>query len=165
MSLISSSSSGTITVSTDASSDESREVNRTCWGMKRPVILQRRVQLKQQPVHLYVSRNGGQLMSQQFSNVAGFCLKYNEEHLLMTNTLPSFHHAVVKDDAPLKVDTDQQPMQQAFLVRVMPRRTVVTVGPDTSLSLLLNMACLHVVQLILNGTQMCQLLTPRQPQK
>jgi hypothetical protein len=160
MSLIS--SSGTITVSTNAS-DESGEGSRTCWGMKRPVILQRRVQLKQQPVHLYVSRDGGLLS--QFSNVAGFCLKYNEEHLLMTDTLPSFHHAVVEDDAPLKVDTDQQPVQLAFLVRVISRRTVVTVGPDTSLSLLLNMACLHVVQLILNGTQMLQLLTPRQLKK
>jgi hypothetical protein len=151
--------SGTITVSTDPP-NEGGELSRTYQGIKRPVLLQRRVQLKRQPVHLYVSRDGGLLS--QCTNVAGFCLKYNEEHLLMTDTLPSIHHAVVEDDAPLKVDIDQQPVQLAFLVRVIPRRTVVTVGSDTSLSLLLNMACLHVVQLLLNGTQMFQLLTPKQ---
>ncbi len=90
--------------------------------MKRPVILQRRVQLKQQPVHLYVSRDGG-LMG-QFSKVARFCLNYNEEHLLRTDTLPSFHPAVVKedDDVPIKVDTDQQPVRLAFLIRVISKR-------------------------------------------
>jgi hypothetical protein len=155
-------SSRTITVSRDASY-ENDEVNRTCWGRKRPVILQRWVQLKQQPVHLYVSRDGG--MMGQFSNVRGFCLKYNEENLLMMDRLPSFYPAVVKeddDDVPIKVDTDQLPVYIAYLVRVIDKRTVVNLGPDTSLSMLLNMACIRVDQLLLNESQMFYLLKPNQ---
>jgi hypothetical protein len=150
-------SSRTITVSRDASY-ENDEVNRTCWGRKRPVILQRRVQLKQQPVHLYVSRDGG--MMGQFSNVREFCLNYNEEHLLMLDRLPCFYPAVVKedDDVPIKVDTDQVPVHIAYLVRVIDKRTVVNVGPDTSLSMLLNMACIHVDHLLLNESQMFYLM-------
>ena len=153
-------SSGTIIVST-CPPEEGGEVNRRCWGIKRPVLLQRRVQLKRQPIHLFVSR--GVLLS-QCASVAEFSLKYNEEHLLMTNMLPSVHHVVVEKDALVKIDTDQQPVQLAFLVRVMSRRTVVTVGPDTLLSLLLNIGCLHVEQLLLNGAQMYKLLTPEQPE-
>jgi hypothetical protein len=40
------------------------------------------------------------------------------------------------------------------LVRVIDKRTVVNVGPDTSLSMLLNMACIHVDPLLLNESQM-----------
>jgi len=153
-------SSRTITVSRDASY-ENDEVNRTCWGRKRPVILQRRVQLKQQPVHLYVSRDGG--MMGQFSNVREFCLNYNEEHLLMLDRLPCFYPAVGKEDdddydVPIKVDTDQVPVHIAYLVRVIDKRTVVNVGPDTSLSMLLNMACIHVDHLLLNDSQMFYLI-------
>jgi hypothetical protein len=162
--MASSVSSRTITVSRDTTSYENDEVTRTCWGRKRPVILQRRVQLKQQPAHLYVSRDVG-LMG-QFSNVREFCLKYNEEHLLMLNNIPCFYPAVVKEnddddddyDVPIKVDTDQVPVHIAYLVRVIDKRTVVNVGPDTSLSMLLNMACIHVDHLLLNESQMCYLM-------
>jgi hypothetical protein len=146
-------SSGTITVSTCPPEED--EVNRTCWGMKRPVLLRRRVQLKQQPIHLYVCDQ------KKFSNIAGFTLKYNEEHLLMTDLIPAIRHAVVEKDAPVKMDTDQRPVQLAFLVRVMPRRTMVTVGPNTSLFLLLSLDCLHVDQLLLNDNQRAQLLDPQ----
>jgi len=153
-------SSGTIIVSTDLPPKGSGEVNRTCWGRKRPVLLQRRVQLKRQPVNLYVKR--GVLLS-QCTNVAGFSLKSNEEHLLMANTLPSVRPVIVeKKTGSLKIDTDQQPVQLAYLVRVIPRCTVVTIGPDTSLSLLLSIGCLHVEQILLNGAQMFELLNPDQ---
>jgi hypothetical protein len=159
--MASSVSSRTITVSRDTSY-ENDEVTRTCWGRKRPVILQRRVQLKQQPAHLYVSRDVG--IMGQFSNVREFCLKYNEEHLLMLDRLPCFYPAVVKEDddddydVPIKVDTDQVPVHIAYLVRVIDKRTVVNVGPDTSLSMLLNMACIHVDHLLLNESQMFYLM-------
>ena len=147
-------SSGTIIVSTCPPDDET---NRTCWGQKRPVLLQRRVQLKRQPFHLYVCDN------KMFTNVAGFTLNYNEEHLLVTDQMPSLRHAAaVEKDAPIKADTDQPPVQLAFLVRVMPRRTVVTVGPNTSLFLLLSIGCLNVDQILLNGVQMAELLDPQQ---
>jgi hypothetical protein len=67
----------------------------------------------------------------------------------------------VEKDAPVKMDTDQRPVQLAFLVRVMPRRTMVTVGPNTSLFLLLSLDCLHVDQLLLNDNQRAQLLDPQ----
>jgi hypothetical protein len=61
-------------------------------------------------------------------------------------------------DVPIKVDTDQVPVHIAYLVRVIDKRTVVNVGPDTSLSMLLNMACIHVDHLLLNESQMCYLM-------
>jgi hypothetical protein len=64
----------------------------------------------------------------------------------------------VEKDAPVKKDTDQPPVHLVFLVRVMPRRTMVTVGPNTSLFLLLSLDCLHVDQLLLNDNQMAKLM-------
>ena len=141
---------GTITVSTGSA--EEGEVNRTCWGVKRPVLLQRRVQLKQQPAHLYICKNGNPLSPS--TNVAEFTLKYNEEHLLMTNQLPTIQHVFLDEEAVVKIDTDKPPVHQAFLVRVMHKQTVVTVGPNTPLAWLLNMDCLHVNQIMLTGDQM-----------
>ncbi len=146
-------SQGTITMSTCPPEED--EVNRTCWGTKRPMLLRRRVQLKQQPIHLYVCDQ------KNFSNISGFTLKYNEEHLLMTELIPAIRHAVVEKDASVKMDTDQPPFQLTFLVRVMPRHTMVTVGPNTSLFLLLSLDCLHVDQLLLNDNQRAQLLDPQ----
>jgi hypothetical protein len=145
--------SGTITVST-CPPPEKEEVNRTGWGMKRPVLLQRLVKPKQQPIHLFVHDQN------RFSNIAEFRLKYNEEHLLMTDLMPAIRHATVEKGAPVKMDTGQPSVQLAFLVRVKPRLTVVTVGPNTSLFLLLSLDCLHVDQLLLNGAQTAQLLDP-----
>jgi hypothetical protein len=71
---------------------------------------------------------------------------------------PTLHFAKVEKDAPVKKDTDQPPVHLVFLVRVMPRRTMVTVGPNTSLFLLLSLDCLHVDQLLLNDNQMAQLM-------
>ena len=156
--------SGTITVSTCSSA--AHEENRTCWGMKRPVLLQRRVQLKRQPLHMYVSeRSGIDNMWNQCTNVAEFTLKYNEEHLLMANMLPTIRQVVVEEDGPVKIDNHLPCVQLVFMVRVMPRNTEVTVGPDTPLSLLLDIGCLHVEPLMLTNTQIIQLLGPGQQQK
>lgn len=147
---------GTVTVSTY--SPEEKEVTRTCWGVKRPVLLQRRVQLKRQPVHIFSGRWSGDNLMSEFTNIARFTLKYNEEHLLMPYALPSVYQAVVTDDAPVKIDTELPPVQLVFLVRVMPRCTMLNVAPDTKLAMLLNIGCLDVQQLMLTGTQIHQLL-------
>jgi len=144
---------GTVTVSTCSPREESDEVSHIC---KKPPG---RCRARRQPVHLYVSQ--GPLLS-HCTNVAGFTLRYNEEHLLMTDALPSVRQILVEENTPVKIDYDQQPVQLAFLVRVMPRCTLVTVGPYTSLSLLLNIGCLHVEQVMVNGAQMFQLLQPPQ---
>ena len=143
---------------------ENSEVNRTCWGVKRPVLLQRQVQLKRQPVHMYVSKTpeSDNLFSPR-TNMSGFTLKYNEEHLLMINMLPCIRQAVVEKDVPVKIDTEQKTSSQvAFMVRVMLRNTEVAVGPDTPLSLLLNMGCLHVETLMLSSDQVYHLLYPEE---
>ena len=143
---------GTITVSTCP--PDLDEVNRTCWGTKQPVLLRRRVQLKPQPVHFYTC--GGD--QKTLSSVDGFTLKYDEEHVLMTDMNPTLHFAKVEKDAPVKKDTDQPPVHLVFLVRVMPRHTMVTVGPNTSLFLLLSLDCLRVDQLLLNDNQLAHLM-------
>ena len=48
------------------------------------------------------------------------------------------------------------------MVRVMLRNTEVAVGPDTPLSLLLNMGCLHVETLMLSSDQVYHLLYPEE---
>jgi hypothetical protein len=38
----------------------------------------------------------------------------------MTDALPSVRQILVEENTPVKIDYDQQPVQLAFLVRVMP---------------------------------------------
>lgn len=152
--------SGSITVSTcsSATAAEVNEVNGTYWGVKRPKLLQRRVQLQRQPVHMFVNQNSDDILMSECTNVSRFCLQYNEEHILMPYSLPSIHQAIVEDDAPVKIDTNQQLVQLVFLVRVRTKCTMLDVAPDTKLRMLLNIGCLNVEQLILTGTQMHHLL-------
>jgi hypothetical protein len=135
------------------------EVNRTtCWGVKRPVHLRRRVQMKKQPVHMFLNTETNNKLMSRCSNVAQFTLKYNEEHILMPNSLPSVHHAIVDSDALLKIDTSLPALQLVFLVRLILKTVEITVYPDTSLDTLLTMECIHVEQIMLTSSQMVKLL-------
>lgn len=110
-------------------------------------------QLKQQPVHMYTT-------GPTCTNVAEFTLKYNEKHLLVTNMLPAIHHSIVVAEKAvvLKIDTDKELVQLAFLVCLKSRHTVVTVESNTCMSLLLNMGCIHVEPILLTGVQLFQVL-------
>jgi len=151
---------GSITLS-PANSDTVAPEGRTCWGVKRPVLLQRRVQLKPPPVHMYVCMGGRchLLNLNQCFSMSDFTLNYNEEHVLITDITPNIHRGVW-DDGILKIDAEHPPVGMCYKIRLQLPRTVVNVGQDTSLYLLLNMGCIHVDELALTRPEFIKLLEP-----
>ena len=161
---------GTITVQTTLTVSDMR---RQVWQHLRR---QRRPRPSRQPVHLYI---GGSLTTttgtqthhhhhlphhiDECFNVGEFTLRHNEEHLVVTDLMPNIHQVVLNDDddAPLQIDTLQSPCHLGYRLRVTARNTVVTVGSDTPLSLLLDLSCLQVDTLMLSISQMIQLLSPQ----
>jgi hypothetical protein len=151
---------GTITVTLEESDVEPPV--RTCWGVKRPVLVQRRVQLKRPPIHLYNCLGGRQhvLNQNQSFNIGEFVMRYNEEHLLMVDLMPNIYRGIFDENGLLKIDAEQPPVQICFRVRLMLPRTVIKVGPQTPLSLLLDLGCLEVKQVALGGPEFLELLNP-----
>jgi hypothetical protein len=131
---------------------------RTCWGLKRPVLLHRRVQLHRPPVHLYVCQGRQRLDVNRCFNVAEFNLKYNEEHVLMSNLMPNIHRGVVDD--MLKIDAKEPPVQRCYRVRLVLPGTEVNVGPNTPMAMLLDMHCIRVEELVLTRKEFIHLLDP-----
>jgi hypothetical protein len=135
-----------------------------------PVQQRGRARQQRQPVHLYLlaaeatNRERGLFnhLAECF-NVAEFKMRHNEEHLVVTDLTPSIYQALLDEDdvnAPILINSRHSPFHLGYRVRVIPRNTVVTVGSDTKLDLLLRLPELEVYPLMLSISQMIQLLTP-----
>jgi hypothetical protein len=89
---------------------------------------------------------------------------HNEEHMVVTDLMPCIYQALLDEDdanAPILINSRHSPFHLGYRVRVIPRNTIVTVGSDTKLDLLLQMPELEVYPLMLSISQMIQLLTPQ----
>jgi hypothetical protein len=118
--------------------------------------------LPQLRVHPFFNRGGGGSSYEPTLSITkcGFSLYPNEKHVLLTDVEP-IYHAVI-DAAPLKIDT-KQPLRLAYSVSLKIQGSVLTVGPETQLALLLKTGCLYVDTVVLTQEQMDSMLSMKIP--
>ena len=118
--------------------------------------------LPQLRVHPFFNRGGGGSSYEPTLSITkcGFSLHPNEKHVLLTDVEP-IYHAVI-DATPLKIDT-KPPLRLAYSVSLKIQGSVLTVGPETQLALLLKTGCLHVDTVVLTQEQMDSMLSMKIP--
>jgi hypothetical protein len=149
--------SGVITVS---AVPETAKETTTTWGINHPVVLQRRVQLKRQPSHMYYQLKPSKIFDcNAFFNEEGFTINYDEEHILLPNCHLMIYHAFI-NDGPVTVDTNNVPIYMCFKIRLTTPGMSLNVGKHTPLNLLLHCAQLDIVQLGLTSKQVVEMREP-----
>mgnify|MGYP007099172309 FL=1 len=125
-------------------------------------------------VHLYTrlfSRDNfgqrGYFDTGLFYNTEEFTMRFNEQHKMLMQSASfdradsTIYHARLDGDE-FSIDIHQEPGQLCYVITLLTPDVTLTVGPKTSLSLLLKSAQLHVTTYMVTEEQATQLKRPLQ---